>query len=273
MPKIAKEDRCGHCHHCRNPKLKKACITARKQQMKSLDDKEELPLFYKIADNKMNSKAVPPVRPKLSGAVSLKPEVHALQQEFDAMLTSVDGKVLIKPSKHQMFVNFLHRPQLTWYMRIFILNCIPSLPSADKTMLVTLAERKGLHAFQHWLKLASDRTSDAEKFQLLILKALEALPVDMAALRQVPIGKTVNGLAKKDPSQKVKAAAAKVVQQWRRNVGMTDNDAKRVRLLSQSLILNCIVAVLLPVHKAEHSTNCDRHQIIQEPYFLQLYSM
>ena len=204
--------------------------------MKSLDDKEELPLFYKIADNKVNSKAVAPVRPKLSGAVSLKPEVNALQEEFNAMLTSVDGKVLIKPSKHQLFVNFLHRPQLTWYMRIFILNCIPGLPSADKTMLVTLAERKGLHAFQHWLKLASDRTSDAEKFQLDILKALEALPVDMAALRQVPIGKTVNGLAKKDPSQKVKAAAAKVVQQWRRNVGMTDNDAKRVRLLSQSTI-------------------------------------
>ncbi|DBA65773.1 TPA: hypothetical protein ACH3X2_002813 [Trebouxia sp. C0005] len=235
LPKIAKEDRCGHCHHCRNPKLKKACITARKQQMKSLDDKEELPLFYKIADNKMNSKAVAPVRPKLSGAVSLKPEVNTLLEEFQAMLTSVDGKVLIKPSKHQLFVNFLHRPQLTWYLRIFILNCIPELPSADKTMLVTLAERKGLHAFQHWLKLASDRTSDAEKFQLDILKALEALPVDMAALRQVPIGKTVNGLAKKDPSQKVKAAAAKVVQQWRRNVGMNDSDAKRVRETDSSV--------------------------------------
>ncbi|KAL0034147.1 hypothetical protein WJX77_000222 [Trebouxia sp. C0004] len=229
LPKIAKEDRCGHCHHCRNPKLKKACITARKQQMKSLDDKEELPLFYKIADNKMNSKAVASVRPKASGAVSLKPEVNSLLEEFKALLTSVDGKVLIKPSKHQLFVNFLHRPQLTWYLRIFILNCIPDLPSADKTVLVTLAERKGLHAFQNWLKLASDRTSDAEKFQLDILKALEALPVDMAALRQVPIGKTVNGLAKKDPSQKVKAAAAKVVQQWRQNVGMTDNDAKRAR--------------------------------------------
>ena len=37
LPKIAKEDRCGVCHHCLNPKLKKACITARKKQMKSLD--------------------------------------------------------------------------------------------------------------------------------------------------------------------------------------------------------------------------------------------
>ena len=54
LPKIAKEDRCGFCHHCRNPKLKKACITARNAQMKKLDDKEELPLFYKIAYKKLS---------------------------------------------------------------------------------------------------------------------------------------------------------------------------------------------------------------------------
>lgn len=245
LPKIAKEDRCGHCHHCRNPKLKKACITARKLQMKSLDDKEELPLFYKITDNRMNSKAVPPVRSKPPAAAALKPETSTLLEQFQALLINADGKVMIKPGKHQHFVDFLHRPQMIWYLRIFILHCIPTLPAADKTMLVTLADRKGLLALQNWLKLASERTTDAEKFQLDVLKALEVLPVDMAALKQVSIGKTVNGLAKRDPSQKVKVAAAKVVQQWRRNVGMADSDAKRARLSPETLgvMLSCRVSL------------------------------
>ncbi len=232
LPKIAKEDRCGRCHHCLNPKLKKACITARKLQMKSLDDKEELPLFYKMENNKLNSKAIPPVRAK---PASLSPELNTLHNQIQGLLTTVDNQVMIKPGKQALFVDLMNRPQMTWAVRIFILTAILALPLADRTMLVTLADRKGLHVLHSWLKSASDKAGEAEKFQLDVLKTLGVLPVDMAALKQVPIGKTVNGLAKRDPSQKVKAAAAKVVQQWRQNVGMADTDAKRPRLLFTSL--------------------------------------
>ena len=236
LPKIARGDRCGECHHCRNPKLKKACITARKLQMQSLDDKEELPLFYKIADNKLNNKAVPPVRPKLPAISPQQIETRMLIEQIQAFIINVDNQVMIKPGKQHHFVDLMHRPQMTWAVRLFFLTTIVALPTTDRTMLVTLADRKGLLALHSWLKSATERAAQAEKFQLDVLKALGVLPVDMAALKQVAIGKTVNGLAKRDPSPKVKAAAAKVVQQWRRNVGMADSDAKRARLFSDGLV-------------------------------------
>lgn len=230
LPKIAKEDRCGHCHHCLNPKLKKACITAREAQMKKLDDKEELPLFYKMADNKLNSKAVAPARPKPAPLTQKQLEIKILNEQIQAMLTQVDQQVMIKPGKQHHFVDLMHRPSISWAGRLLFLTSIVALPTTDRAMIVSVADRKGLHVLHRWLKAASER-QDAEKFQLDVLKTLTALPVDMAALKEVTIGKTVNNLAKKDPSQKVKAAAAKVVQQWRRSVGMADSDAKRARLL------------------------------------------
>ena len=231
LPKIAKEDRCGTCHHCLNPKLKKACITAREAQMKKLDDKEELPLFYKMADNKLNSKAVPAVRPKPAPLTQKQLEIKLLNEQIQTMLTQVDQQVMIKPGKQHHFVELMNRPSMSWAGRLLFLTTILALPTSDRATLVTIADRKGLVVLHSWLRAASER-QDAEKFQLDVLKTLGALPVDMAALKKVPIGKTVNSLAKKDPSQKVKAAAAKVVQQWRRNVGMADSDAKRARLLS-----------------------------------------
>ena len=243
LPKIAKEDRCGHCHHCLNPKLKKACITAREAQMKKLDDREELPLFYKMADNKLSSKAVPAFRPKPAPLTQKQLEIKVLNEQIQAMLTQVDQQVMIKPGKQHHFVDLLNRPSISWAGRLLFLTTILALPTTDRATLVCVADRKGLHALHTWLKAASER-QDAEKFQLDVLKTLGALPVDMAALKQVPIGKTVNNLAKKDPSHKVKAAATKVVQQWRRNVGMADSDAKRARLSPSSLwaaLLSCFV--------------------------------
>ena len=234
LPKIAKEDRCGHCHHCLNPKLKKACITAREAQMKKLDDKEELPLFYKMADNKLNSKAVPAVRPKPAPLTQKQLEIKILNEQIQALLTQVDQQVMIKPGKQHHFVDLMHRPMTSWAGRLLFLTSILALPTNDRAVIVSLADRKGLHVLHNWLKTASERP-DAEKFQLDVLKTLAVLPVDMAALKKVPVGKTVNTLAKKDPSQKVKAAAAKVVQQWRRNVGMADSDAKRARLFPTPL--------------------------------------
>lgn len=231
LPKIAKEDRCGHCHHCLNPKLKKACITAREAQMKRLDDKEELPLFYKMADNKLNSKAVPAVRPKPAPLTQKQLEIKVLNEQIQAMLTQVDQQVMIKPGKQHHFVDLMHRPSISWAGRLLFLTSILALPTNDRAMIVSVADRKGLHVLHNWLKAASER-QDAEKFQLDVLRTLAVLPVDMAALKKVPIGKTVNTLAKKDASHKVKAAAAEVVQQWRRNVGMADSDAKRARLFS-----------------------------------------
>ena len=233
LPKIAKEDRCGHCHHCLNPKLKKACITAREAQMKKLDDKEELPLFYKMADNKLNSKAVPPVR-KPPPLTQKQLEIKVLNEQIQALLTQVDQQVMIKPGKQHHFVDLMHRPTISWAGRLLFLTSILALPTSDRAMIVSVADRKGLLVLHNWLKAASEQ-QDAEKFQLDVLKTLAVLPVDMAALKKVPVGKTVNTLAKKDSSQKVKAAAAKVVQQWRRNVGMADSDAKRARLFPDLL--------------------------------------
>ena len=229
LPKIAKEDRCGYCHHCLNPKLKKACITARKQQMKSLDDKEELPLFYKIADNKLDSKALPPVRAK-PAPTSQQVEVN---DQLQRLLTTVDGQVMIKPGKQHHFIDLMHRPQMKWAVRIFFLTTITALPTSDKALLVNMAECKGLTILHSWLTLAAERTSDAEKFTLDVLKTLGVLPVDMTALKKVPVGKTVNNLSKKSPSQKVRAAAAKVVLQWRSNVGMVSkgNATKHLKIV------------------------------------------
>lgn len=226
LPKIAKEDRCGTCHHCLNPKLKKACITARKKQMKNLDEQEELPLFYKLANNKPNSRVIQPSRPK-------GPQSHDIKvttEQIQGLLVQVDGQVTIKPGKQQQFLDLLSKPQEGWGTRIFFTTIVPMLPLSDRDMLVKQSEYKGLVVLHNWLNKAKE-TANAEKFQLDVLSALGALPVDMDALRKVTIGKTVNGLARKDPSASVKAAAAKVVQQWRKNVGMSDTEAKRPRLM------------------------------------------
>lgn len=232
LPKIAKEDRCGTCHHCLHPKLKKACITARQKQMKSLDEQEELPLLYKLANNKSNSRAIQPPRPKgPSGPQSH--DIRVTNEQIQGLLVQVDSQVSIKPGKQQQFLDLLSKPQEGWGTRIFFTTIIPMLPLVDRSMLVNQSEYKGLNVLHNWLNKAKE-TANAEKFQLDVLSALGALPVDMEALRRVPIGKTVNALAKKDPSANVKAAAAKVVQQWRRNVGMSDAEAKRPRLFSYS---------------------------------------
>ena len=227
LPKIAKEDRCGTCHHCMNPKLKKACITARKMQMKSLDEQEELPLFYKIASNKVNSKAVPFTKPKAPPSY----DIRVTTEQIQGLLVQVVNQGTIKPCKQQHFLDLLSKPQEGWGTRIFFMTVVSMLPLADRTMLVKQSDFKGLHVLHNWLNKAKE-TPNAEKFQLDVLAALGALPVDMEALRKVPIGKTANGLAKKDPSAKVRSAAAAVVQQWRRNVGMPGADVKRARSIS-----------------------------------------
>lgn len=244
LPKIAKEDRCGTCHHCMNPKLKKACITARKMQMKSLDEQEELPLFYKIASNKVNSKAAPLTKPKAPPSN----DIRVTTEQIQGLLVQVDNQVTIKPGKQQHFLDLLSKPQEGWGTRIFFMTVVSMLPLADRTMLVKHSDFKGLHVLHNWLNKARE-TANAEKFQLDVLAALGALPVDMEALRKVPIGKTANGLAKKDPSAKVRSAAAAVVQQWRRNVGMPDADVKRARSISNCHafpMLYSTPSVLLP---------------------------
>ena len=262
LPKIAKEDRCGHCHHCLNPKLKKACITAREAQMKKLDDKEELPLFYKMADNKLNNKAVPAARPKPAPLSQKQLEIKVLNEQIQALLTQVDQQVMIKPGKQHHFVDLMHRPTISWAGRLLFLTSIIALPTNDRAMIVSVADRKGLHVLHNWLQAASGR-QDAEKFQLDVLKTLAVLPVDMAALKTVPVGKTVNTLAKKDSSQKVKAAAAKVVQQWRRNVGMADSDAKRARFLPTPLHDTSTASLQMCQHYFHVCSNCKRVDNVQ----------
>ena len=209
--------------------------------MKSLDEQEELPLLYKLANNKSNSRAILPPRPKgPSGPQSH--DIRVTNEQIQGLLVQVDSQVSIKPGKQQQFLDLLSKPQEGWGTRIFFTTIIPMLPLVDRSMLVNQSECKGLNVLHNWLNKAKE-TANAEKFQLDVLSALGALPVDMEALRRVPIGKTVNALAKKDPSANVKTAAAKVVQQWRRNVGMSDAEAKRPRLFSYSKHVLCLYIV------------------------------
>ena len=194
--------------------------------MKSLDEKEELPLLYKLANNKANSRVIQPPRPK--GPQSN--DIRVTNEQIQGLLVQVDSQVSIKPGKQQQFLDLLSKPQEGWGTRIFFTTIVPMLPLVDRSMLVKQSDYKGLHVLHNWLNKAKE-TANAEKFQLDVLSALGALPVDMEALKKVPIGKTVNALAKKDTSANVKTAAAKVVQQWRRNVGMSDAEVKRPRLI------------------------------------------
>ena len=44
LPKIKSSQRCGHCLMCKNPHMKKACITIRDQQKKQMEASGDLPL-------------------------------------------------------------------------------------------------------------------------------------------------------------------------------------------------------------------------------------
>ena len=45
LPKVSRASRCGECHTCRNPHLKKACLQRRQEQLQQLDASGEIPLL------------------------------------------------------------------------------------------------------------------------------------------------------------------------------------------------------------------------------------
>lgn len=44
MPRITKAERCGECHTCKNPQMKKACLTVRARNVEKLGESGDLPL-------------------------------------------------------------------------------------------------------------------------------------------------------------------------------------------------------------------------------------
>ncbi|KAK9846599.1 hypothetical protein WJX81_007453 [Elliptochloris bilobata] len=72
LPKVSRAARCGACHTCLNPHLKKACLQRRKEQLARLDASGEIPLLLLPQYHTMTAGA-PPNSQAASG--SSEPEV------------------------------------------------------------------------------------------------------------------------------------------------------------------------------------------------------
>jgi len=89
LPKVSRASRCGECHTCRNPHLKKACLQRRQEQLQQLDASGEIPLlllpqFQTLASGGAapNGRAAgalaalrPPVAPPPAAAAAAPPPV------------------------------------------------------------------------------------------------------------------------------------------------------------------------------------------------------
>lgn len=98
LPKIPSSKRCGTCHTCLHPHLKKACLQRRKEQLEQLDASGEIPLLMLPQYQSMTVTTQPNGHVAAAAAAPLPPPKRQKQRPNYADLDAADGRPLAAPA-------------------------------------------------------------------------------------------------------------------------------------------------------------------------------
>lgn len=98
LPKIPSSKRCGTCHTCLHPHLKKACLQRRKEQLEQLDASGEIPLLMLPQYQSMTVTTQPNGHAAAAAATPPPPPKRQKQRPNYADLDAADGRPLAPPA-------------------------------------------------------------------------------------------------------------------------------------------------------------------------------
>jgi hypothetical protein len=208
FPVIKASERCGKCHTCLNPQMKKACLTRRAEMAKA-----------GLAKNgKLPSSATPSrsASPEPTSSTKAKPAPASNPNEkyvelLRPLVNTAGG--LASTDTIPKFLNTLSQFGPSSRM----LPCLVIQQSSD-AVLAALTKAGILSTMAAWMEeVLQQQQLDQQQCGVLevILEALKKLPVDQAVLRSTGIGKLVNGLrARKDLPTSLIGLASTVKDTW-----------------------------------------------------------
>merc|ERR1719443_2848009 len=180
--KIGRDQRCGYCSVCVNPKSKKACLTVRAQQKREAEQRET--------------------------AERVARELERLRQG-EAALEQVLSEALDAEGR---FSEARHAPLVARHMKDVPVQDARGPDGGALPFLGAFAASDGVHTLVRWLRHArdSDNTGLTEK----ILRLIELVPMTLALLVSSKAGKVVKQLRKVSPHPAVKAACKALMASW-----------------------------------------------------------
>ncbi|KAF6255584.1 hypothetical protein COO60DRAFT_200386 [Scenedesmus sp. NREL 46B-D3] len=202
FPVIRKSQRCGKCHTCLNPQLKKACLTVREQMMREA--------------TKGSKKARPPAPPaaasssrtQAGGSSSSSGDVDKYTDLLLPFINSAGG--VSDVASVQPFIKA---------MGSFSSSLARTLPCtvlglSSAAVLAEFMSRGGVDVLSNWMLQAMQEDSEqASQFLAEALAALKKLPVTKAFVQGTKSAKVVGALRKHDSSD-VRRLARDVVALW-----------------------------------------------------------
>eukprot|EP00239_Pterosperma_sp_CCMP1384_P006625 CAMPEP_0197846480 /NCGR_PEP_ID=MMETSP1438-20131217/3215_1 /TAXON_ID=1461541 /ORGANISM="Pterosperma sp., Strain CCMP1384" /LENGTH=945 /DNA_ID=CAMNT_0043458151 /DNA_START=398 /DNA_END=3233 /DNA_ORIENTATION=+ len=201
--RISSSEKCGYCHHCANPKLKKACITARRKQ-----EEEEAERATRAVGTSIKPKPdVARPAPKGDDGSHIFGLVEPLIDKSGGILG-----VLQVPSVLRLVKN--EKSTRAKYVLTGVLS------KSGKHLLQLFVKGGGLKLLEAWLVESQQPTTQAKpKLVCQILKALRLFPVTLLALQAegCNIGRVVASL-KKHESPDVRQSAIQLVGHWKQLV-------------------------------------------------------
>lgn len=227
FPVIRKSQRCGKCHTCLNPQLKKACLTVREQMMRE-------------ARQGSNSTSQPVSRKAASQQSSRADTAPAsLDRYTDLLVPYINNAGGVSDvAKVQPFVKALSSFSST------LARTLPCtiLSLSSQPVLAEFMNSGGVDVLSGWMLQAMEEDTDqASQFLVEALSTLKKLPVTKTFVQSTRSAKIIGALRKHDGSNVAKLAR-EVVAIWMKAIPPT---AKSTRWVSYIPTLCC--ACILPV--------------------------
>lgn len=214
FPVIRKSQRCGKCHTCLNPQLKKACLTVREQMMREArkGSHSTTSAAPRRAVNQQSSRSSPP-----AAATDVDKYSDLLVKFINA-----SGGVSDIPSV-QAFVTQLPRFDSSLAR---MLPCTV-LGLSSRPVLAEFMARGGVDVLSNWmLQAMEDDNEPASQLLVEILGLLKKLPVTKAFVQSTKSAKVVGALRKHDNAD-VRKLARDVVALWMKAIPPSSSKATR----------------------------------------------
>jgi hypothetical protein len=200
FPVIRKSQRCGKCHTCLNPQLKKACLTVREQMMREATKGSK--------KTRSPAPAAPTSSSKPQGGGSSSGDVDKYTDLLLPFINSAGGVSDI--ASVQPFIKAMgsFNSSLARMLPCTVLG----LSSA--AVLSEFMARGGVDVLSNWMLQAMQEDSEqASQFLAEVLAALKKLPVTKAFVQGTKSAKVIGALRKHDSSD-VRRLARDVVALW-----------------------------------------------------------
>lgn len=210
FPAVRRSQRCGNCHTCLNPQLKKACITMRERMMKEMQggssSKRSTSSSSKAAAAAANHQQASPQPLSSAGSGDLDQEKYVdLLEPLIDRYGALTGASAVGP-----FIQVMPSFKTT------LSRILPTsvLALSKPSLLSDFMAAGGVDMLASWMLEAEGEDSDGAKTLLVdVLELLQKLPVTKAFVSSTRSAKVIGSLRKhRDPE--IQQLAQQVVKLW-----------------------------------------------------------